>query len=133
MFMFISTQVTKIFAKYFGFPILFVMLFHLFAKYSQTLFFEVLIFMETFHGYSRSAQLYKTYKCFIPKCLRGVVAQLGVWRLNGSAPGCHSAVPGLNPASLNLQEHVSSLLGSQQGWHSNCRHKKIKGKKIFER
>ena len=33
---------------------------------------------------------------------------------------CHSAVPGSNPASLNLQEHVSSL-ESQQGWHCNCR------------
>ena len=46
---------------------------------------------------------------------------IGVWWLNGNAPDCHSAVPGLNPASLNLQEHVSSLLGSQQGWHCNCR------------
>ena len=45
----------------------------------------------------------------------------GVWWLIGSAPDCHSAVPGSNPASPNLQEHVSSFLGSQQGWHSNCR------------
>ncbi len=45
----------------------------------------------------------------------------GVRWLNGSAPGCEPTVPGLNPASLNLQEHASSWLVGQQGLHSNCR------------
>ena len=49
------------------------------------------------------------------------LCSLGVWWLNGSAPNCHSAVPGSNPASLNLQEHMSvPCWGSQQGWHCNC-------------
>ena len=47
--------------------------------------------------------------------------QMGVWWLIVSAPDCPSVVPGSNPASPNLQEHVSSFLGSQQDWHCNCR------------
>jgi len=31
------------------------------------------------------------------------------------------AVPGLNPASLQPAGTCHSLLGSQQGWHDNCR------------
>ena len=51
---------------------------------------------------------------FITTPLKGVLWLFkGVWWLNGSAPDCHSAVPVSNPASLNLQEHVSSLFGSQ--------------------
>ena len=31
------------------------------------------------------------------------------------------AVPGLNPASFQPAGTCHSLLGSQQGWHDNCR------------
>ena len=34
---------------------------------------------------------------------------------------CKRAVPGLNPASLQPAGTCHSLLGSQQGWHDNCR------------
>ena len=50
------------------------------------------------------------------------------------------AVPGSNPASLQPAGTCHSLLGSQQGWHDNCRlasegpqRQKIKYKKITRR
>ena len=51
-----------------------------------------------------------------------------MWRLNRVFGGSMEvyqavkpAVPGSNPASLQPAEQCYSLLGSQQGWHDNCR------------
>ena len=46
----------------------------------------------------------------------------GMWWLNGIVhQTVKPAVPGSNPASLQPAGTCHSLLGSQQGWHDNCR------------
>ena len=68
--------------------------------------------------------------------LNGDVLVMGMWWLNdgdvvaqtwgcGGSMVVHQAVkpavPGSNPASLQPAGTCYSLLGSQQGWHGNCR------------
>ena len=53
-----------------------------------------------------------------------VVARMGMWWLIGSAPDCHSAVPGSNPASLNIQEPRGFSWQLQVGLLGAARHKK---------
>ena len=58
-------------------------------------------------------------------CLFGLYAKKIIHHFQGGSMVMHqavkSAVPGSNPATLQPAGTCNSLLGSQQGWHDNCR------------